>query len=85
MEVKHLEALTSWSSSNSHPKLCKFEINGAVLEMLSLEDCLEVMITVRSPLNPEQSLSTLECLVKYIVWLRSMRLWRMARTVQNFK
>ncbi|TVU47733.1 hypothetical protein EJB05_07342, partial [Eragrostis curvula] len=75
---------TSLSSSNSHLKLCKFKINDTVLEMLSLEDCLitldlefmipcleKVMIIVRSPLNPEWSLSTLECLVKYSARLRS--------------
>ena len=35
--------------------------------------CLEeVLITVRSPLNAEQKLNTLESLVKYSVRLRSM-------------
>ncbi|TVU47727.1 hypothetical protein EJB05_07336, partial [Eragrostis curvula] len=105
VEVKHLEVMVELYPRlndqfpdidlvlfNSHPKLCKFEINGIVLEMLSLEDylfvipCLEeVMITVRSPLNPEQSLSTLECLVKYNARLRRVRLRRMGRTMHNLK
>ncbi|CAO2206992.1 unnamed protein product [Urochloa humidicola] len=70
---------------NSHPKLCKFEIHGAMFAALchknSLKNldsrfvipCLEqVLVTVRSPLNAEQKLSTLESLVRYSVRLRRM-------------
>nr|TKW10726.1 hypothetical protein SEVIR_6G185701v2 [Setaria viridis] len=70
---------------NSHTKLCKFEIHGAMFAALcqknSLKNldsrfvipCLEqVLVTVRSPLNAEQKLSTLESLVRYSVRLRRM-------------
>ncbi|OEL24741.1 F-box protein [Dichanthelium oligosanthes] len=70
---------------NSHPKLCKFEIHGAMFAALcqknSLKNldsrfvipCLEqILVTVRSPLNAEQKLSTLESLVRYSVRLRRM-------------
>ncbi|XXG70850.1 hypothetical protein AAC387_Pa07g0241 [Persea americana] len=70
---------------NNHPKLCKFEIHGAMFAALcqkkslrSLDSkfsipCLEeVLITVRSPLNPEQKLSTLESLVKHSKKLKKM-------------
>ncbi|KAM0886403.1 hypothetical protein ACQ4PT_029709 [Festuca glaucescens] len=70
---------------NSHPRLRKFEIHGAMFAALcqrnSLKNldsrftipCLEeLLITVRSPLNAEQKLSTLESLVKYSVNLQSM-------------
>jgi hypothetical protein len=43
------------------------------LDFRFLIPCLEeVVITVRSPLNAEQKLSTLESLVKYSVRLRKM-------------
>ncbi|CAL5012951.1 unnamed protein product [Urochloa decumbens] len=99
---------------NSHPKLCKFEIHGAMFAALchknSLKNvstvthrfyiamfhfllvyailnfalpmqldsrfvipCLEqILVTVRSPLNAEQKLSTLESLVRHSVRLRRM-------------
>ncbi|KAG2579310.1 F-box protein At1g10780-like [Panicum virgatum] len=70
---------------NSYPKLCKFEIHGAMFAALcqknSLKNldsrfvipCLEqVLVTVRSPLNAEQKLSTLESLVRYSPRLRRM-------------
>uniref|UniRef100_A0A0A9D7I6 F-box domain-containing protein n=1 Tax=Arundo donax TaxID=35708 RepID=A0A0A9D7I6_ARUDO len=70
---------------NSHPKLRKFEIHGAMFAALCQKNSLknldsrflipcleEVLITVRSPLNAEQKLNTLESLVKYSVRLRTM-------------
>ncbi|KAK1631311.1 hypothetical protein QYE76_005626 [Lolium multiflorum] len=70
---------------NGHPRLRKFEIHGAMFAALcqrnSLKNldsrftipCLEeLLITVRSPLNAEQKLSTLESLVKYSVNLQAM-------------
>ncbi|KAL6656122.1 hypothetical protein ACP70R_006948 [Stipagrostis hirtigluma subsp. patula] len=70
---------------NSHPKLRKFEIHGAMFAALCQKNSLknldsrfvipcleEVLITVRSPLNAEQKLNTLESLVKYSVRLRAM-------------
>ncbi|XP_077213747.1 F-box/RNI-like superfamily protein isoform X2 [Tasmannia lanceolata] len=63
---------------NSHPKLRNFEIHGAMFAALCHKNSLrsldsrftipwleEVLITVRSPLNAEQKMSTLESLVKY--------------------
>ncbi|KAJ1268811.1 hypothetical protein BS78_07G162500 [Paspalum vaginatum] len=70
---------------NSHPKIHKFEIHGAMFAALcqknSLKNldsrfvipCLEqVLVTVRSPLNAEQKLNTLDSLVRYSVRLRRM-------------
>ncbi|WVZ92549.1 hypothetical protein U9M48_038600 [Paspalum notatum var. saurae] len=70
---------------NSHPKIHKFEIHGAMFAALcqknSLKNldsrfvipCLEqVLVTVRSPLNAEQKLNTLESLVRFSVRLRRM-------------
>ncbi|GJN13206.1 hypothetical protein PR202_ga31551 [Eleusine coracana subsp. coracana] len=70
---------------NSHPKLRKFEIHGAMFAALCQKNSLknldssflipcleEVLITVRSPLNAEQKLNTLESLMKYSVRLRKM-------------
>ncbi|KAK7412067.1 hypothetical protein VNO78_03513 [Psophocarpus tetragonolobus] len=70
---------------NSHPKLRKFDIHGAMFAALCqrnslkhvdpgfLIPCLEeVVITVRSPLNAEQKMSTLESLLKYGKNLRTM-------------
>ncbi|VAI18295.1 unnamed protein product [Triticum turgidum subsp. durum] len=70
---------------NGHPKLTKFEIHGAMFAALCQKNSLknldsrfcipcleELLITVRSPLNAEQKLSTLESLVKYSVRLQSM-------------
>ncbi|KAL6846257.1 hypothetical protein ACP4OV_023705 [Aristida adscensionis] len=70
---------------NSHPKLRKFEIHGAMFAALCQKNSLknldsrfiipcleEVLITVRSPLNAEQKLNTLESLVKCSVRLRTM-------------
>uniref|UniRef100_A0A7N0TX17 F-box protein n=1 Tax=Kalanchoe fedtschenkoi TaxID=63787 RepID=A0A7N0TX17_KALFE len=70
---------------NSHQKLEKFDIHGAMFAALcqrnSLKNvdssfeipCLtEVVITVRSPLNAEQKMCTLESLVKYGRRLESM-------------
>jgi hypothetical protein len=43
--------------------------------------CLEeIVVTVRSPLNAEQKLSTLESLVRY-----SARLWRMVIRISQMK
>uniref|UniRef100_A0A0E0AWG2 F-box domain-containing protein n=1 Tax=Oryza glumipatula TaxID=40148 RepID=A0A0E0AWG2_9ORYZ len=63
---------------NSHPKLIKFEIHGAMFAAMCQKNSLknldsrfsipcleEVLITVRSPLNAELKLNTLESLVKY--------------------
>ncbi|CAD6218984.1 unnamed protein product [Miscanthus lutarioriparius] len=70
---------------DSHPKLRKVEIHGAMFAALCQKNSLknlnsrflipcleEVLITVRSPLNAEQKLNTLESLVKYSVKLRTM-------------
>ncbi|KAH1051902.1 hypothetical protein AAZX31_08G183800 [Glycine max] len=70
---------------NNHPKLRKFDIHGAMFAALCqrnslkhvdpgfLIPCLEeVVITVRSPLNAEQKMSTLESLLKYGKKLRTM-------------
>ncbi|KAJ0981062.1 hypothetical protein J5N97_009317 [Dioscorea zingiberensis] len=70
---------------NNHQKLQKFEIHGAMFAALCQKNSLknlhsrfsipcleEVLITVRSPLNAEQKLNTLNSLVKYSVNLRKM-------------
>ncbi|TVU09789.1 hypothetical protein EJB05_43285, partial [Eragrostis curvula] len=78
---------------NSHLKLRKFEIHGAMFAALCQKNSLknlirvrcmqldsrflipcleEVLITVRSPLNAEQKLNTLESLVKCGVRLKTM-------------
>ncbi|ESW31585.1 hypothetical protein PHAVU_002G250300 [Phaseolus vulgaris] len=70
---------------NSHQKLQKFDIHGAMFAALCQKNSLkhvdsgfvipfleEVVITVRSPLNAEQKMSTLESLLKYGKSLRSM-------------
>ncbi|KAL5201506.1 hypothetical protein ABZP36_035860 [Zizania latifolia] len=70
---------------NSHPNLRRFEIHGAMFAALCQKNSLknldssfsipcleEVLITVRSPLNAEQKLNTLESLVKYSVRLCTM-------------
>ncbi|KAJ6847052.1 F-box protein [Iris pallida] len=62
---------------NAHPKLRRFEIHGAMFAALCQKNSLknldwrfaipcleEVLITVRSPLNPEQKMNTLESLVR---------------------
>ncbi|CAN4110658.1 unnamed protein product [Withania somnifera] len=72
---------------NSHPKLVKFDIHGAMFAALcqrnSLKNvdsrflipCLEeVVVTVRSPLNAEQKMSTLESFINYGKKLRKMRI-----------
>lgn len=63
---------------NGHQKLEKFDIHGAMFAALCQKNSLknvdsnlviphlkEVTVTVRSPLNAEQKISTLESLVKY--------------------
>ncbi|XVF68127.1 hypothetical protein PTKIN_Ptkin10aG0178300 [Pterospermum kingtungense] len=63
---------------NSHPKLQKFDIHGAMFAALCQKNSLknvepgfsipcleEVVVQVRSPLNAEQKMSTLESLLKY--------------------
>ncbi|KAF9599793.1 hypothetical protein IFM89_001739 [Coptis chinensis] len=63
---------------NSHPKLQRFEMHGAMFAALCQKNSLrnvnskfvipsleEVVITVRSPLNAEQKMNTLESLLKY--------------------
>ncbi|KAJ7946639.1 F-box protein [Quillaja saponaria] len=63
---------------NNHPKLQKFDIHGAMFAALCQKNSLkhvdsgfvipcleEVVITVRSPLNAEQKMSTLESLLNY--------------------
>ncbi|XP_057528608.1 F-box protein At1g10780 [Amaranthus tricolor] len=63
---------------NAHPKLKKFDIHGAMFAALCSRDSLknidsnftipcleEAVITIRSPLNAEQKISTLESIVKY--------------------
>ncbi|KAA8536534.1 hypothetical protein F0562_029012 [Nyssa sinensis] len=70
---------------NCHPKLQKFDIHGAMFAALCQKNSLrnvdssfvipcleEVIITVRSPLNAEQKMSTLESLVKYGKNLKKM-------------
>ncbi|CDO97542.1 unnamed protein product [Coffea canephora] len=70
---------------NSHPKLLTFDIHGAMFAALcqknSLKNvdsrfvipCLEkLVITIRSPLNAEQKMSTLESLLRYARNLRKM-------------
>ncbi|CAI9103876.1 OLC1v1002458C4 [Oldenlandia corymbosa var. corymbosa] len=70
---------------NSHPKLRTFEIHGAMFAALcqknSLKNldgsflipCLEkLVITIRSPLNAEQKMNTLESLLKYSRNLKKM-------------
>ncbi|KAL6501262.1 hypothetical protein OROHE_024909 [Orobanche hederae] len=72
---------------NSHPKLQIFDIHGAMFAALcqqkSLKNvgsrflipCLEkVVITIRSPLNAEQKLSTLDSLIKYGKNLKKMKI-----------
>ncbi|XP_051132462.1 F-box protein At1g10780 [Andrographis paniculata] len=72
---------------NSHPKLHTFDMHGAMFAALCQRDSLknvdsrfdipaleEVVITVRSPLNAEQKMSTLESLIKYAKNLRKMRI-----------
>ncbi|CAI9765331.1 unnamed protein product [Fraxinus pennsylvanica] len=70
---------------NSHPKLQTFDIHGAMFAALCQKNslkyvdsrfsipCLEkVMITVRSPLNAEQKMNTLESLVNNAKNLKNM-------------
>ncbi|XLR04985.1 hypothetical protein S83_071183, partial [Arachis hypogaea] len=70
---------------NSHPKLRKFDIHGAMFAALCQRNSLkhvdpgfvipcleEAVVTVRSPLNAEQKISTLESLLKYGKNLRTM-------------
>ncbi|CAL0325065.1 unnamed protein product [Lupinus luteus] len=70
---------------NNHKKLQKFDIHGAMFAALHLRNNVqhmnsgfvipyleEVVITVRSPLNAEQKMSTLESLLKYGENLRIM-------------
>eukprot|EP00258_Populus_trichocarpa_P003221 XP_002304069.3 F-box protein At1g10780 [Populus trichocarpa] len=70
---------------NSHPKLQKFDVHGAMFAALCQKNSLknvqsgfvipcleEVVITVRSPLNAEQKISTLESLLKYGKVIKSM-------------
>ncbi|CAH9074635.1 unnamed protein product [Cuscuta epithymum] len=70
---------------NCHPKLLSFDIHGAMFAALcqksSLKNldssfvipCLEkVVVTVRSPLNAEQKMSTLESLLRYSKNLKKM-------------
>lgn len=70
---------------NSHTQLRKFDIHGAMFAALCQRNSLkhvdpgfsipcleEVVITVRSPLNAEQKMSTLESMLKYGKSLRSM-------------
>lgn len=72
---------------NSHPKLQTFDMHGAMFAALcqknSLKNvdsrftipCLEkLVITIRSPLNAEQKMSTLESLVQYAQNLKRMTL-----------
>ncbi|GLT27879.1 hypothetical protein SLA2020_028490 [Shorea laevis] len=62
---------------NNHPKLQKFDIHGAMFAAICQKNSLknvesgfvipcleEVVVTVRSPLNAEQKMSTLESLLK---------------------
>ncbi|KAK1404495.1 F-box/RNI-like superfamily protein [Heracleum sosnowskyi] len=70
---------------NNHQKLQKFDIHGAMFASLCQKNSLrhidsrfvipcleEVVVTVRSPLNAEQKMSTLESLVKYGKNLKKM-------------
>ncbi|KAH9751717.1 F-box protein [Citrus sinensis] len=70
---------------NNHPKLQKFDIHGAMFAALCQKNSLknvesgfvipcleEVVVTVRSPLNAEQKMSTLESLLKYGKNLKTM-------------
>ncbi|KAF3434954.1 hypothetical protein FNV43_RR22041 [Rhamnella rubrinervis] len=70
---------------NSHPKLQKFDIHGAMFAALCQKNSLknvdtrfvipcleEVVITVRSPLNAEQKMSTLESFLKFGKNLKAM-------------
>ncbi|KAM3699080.1 hypothetical protein ACB094_06G238100 [Castanea mollissima] len=63
---------------NSHPKLQKFDIHGAMFAALCQKNSLkhvdsgfvipcleEVVVAVRSPLNAEQKMSTLESFLRY--------------------
>ncbi|XP_058097187.1 F-box protein At1g10780-like [Magnolia sinica] len=78
---------------NNHPKLQNFEIHGAMFAALCQKNSLrsldsrftipcleETVITVRSPLNAEQKMSTIETLVKC-----SQRLRRMVIRVSQMK
>ncbi|KAK9676293.1 hypothetical protein RND81_11G067200 [Saponaria officinalis] len=70
---------------SNHPKLQKFDVHGAMFAALCQKNSLknvdsgvsipsleEVVITVRSPLNAEQKMSTLESIVKYAKNLKKM-------------
>ncbi|CAK9181320.1 unnamed protein product, partial [Ilex paraguariensis] len=72
---------------NCHPKLQKFDAHGAMFAALCQKNSLknvdskfvipsleEVVVTVRSPLNAEQKMSTLESLLKYGKHLKKMRI-----------
>ncbi|KAJ9158601.1 hypothetical protein P3X46_024166 [Hevea brasiliensis] len=69
----------------SHPKLQEFDIHGAMFAALCHRNSLknlesgfvipgleEVVVTVRSPLNAEQKMNTLESLLKYGKSIKSM-------------
>ncbi|KAF4347267.1 hypothetical protein F8388_010579 [Cannabis sativa] len=70
---------------NNHPKLQKFDIHGAMFAALCQKNSLkrinrgfvipcleEVAITIRSPLNAEQKMSTLESFLKFGKYLKTM-------------
>lgn len=70
---------------NTHPKLRKFDMHGAMFAALCQKNSLknvdsrfvipcleETVITVRSPLNAEQKMNTLESMVKYGKNLKKM-------------
>ncbi|KAL9225803.1 hypothetical protein vseg_001685 [Gypsophila vaccaria] len=70
---------------STHPKLQKFDIHGAMFAALSQKSSLknvdssvsipsleEVVVTVRSPLNAEQKMNTLESIVKCAKNLKKM-------------
>ncbi|XP_068642699.1 F-box protein At1g10780-like [Aristolochia californica] len=70
---------------NNHPELQTFEIHGAMFAALCQRNSLknldskftipsleEVLITVRSPLNAEQKMSTLDSILRYSTRLRKM-------------
>ncbi|KAL8141636.1 hypothetical protein V2J09_014668 [Rumex salicifolius] len=70
---------------NAHPKLQTFDIHGAMFAALCQKNSLknadstfsiphleEVTLTVRSPLNAEQKMSTLESLLRYSCNLKKM-------------
>lgn len=72
---------------NSHPKLRRFDMHGAMFAALCQKNslkhvnskfvipCLEEMaITVRSPLNAEQKINTLESLIRYGKKLKKMKI-----------